>query len=89
MRGYVGDSLQWDVKLILNHLDAPPLGLGLQGYLGWTTWLLRDRLESDSDDLILDAMQLERESTASPCYRINESWDHQALGQRRDGSLIL
>ncbi len=88
VRGYVGDSLQWDAQLILRGDEAPPLGLGLQGHLGWTTWLLQDKLPHDSKDLTLDAMNVPRDTSDQLRYWRLSQWDSRTLGQRRDGSIV-
>jgi type VI secretion system protein ImpH len=55
VRNYAGDTLLWDVTLVLRREDVPKTVLGRQGRLGWTTWLLpRHRLD-DAADLTLDA----------------------------------
>ncbi len=55
VRGYAGDELDWDVRLILRREDAPSMCLGRQGRLGWTTWMGGGRRESDPGDLLLSA----------------------------------
>jgi type VI secretion system protein ImpH len=55
VRTYAGDTLLWDVNLILKQPDIPRTVLGRQGRLGWTTWLLPRRSEADAADLFLDA----------------------------------
>jgi type VI secretion system protein ImpH len=55
VRNYAGDTLIWDVNLILKQPEIPRTELGRQGRLGWTTWLLPRRTEADAADLFLDA----------------------------------
>ena len=55
VRNYVGDTLVWDVNLILRAAEVPPLQLGRQGRLGWTTWLMPRHAPHDAADLFLDA----------------------------------
>jgi len=55
VRNYVGDTLIWDVNLILKAAEVPKLQLGRQGKLGWTTWLVPRRKSADAADLFLDA----------------------------------
>ncbi len=55
VRNYVGDTLLWDVNLILKRDQVPPLQLGRRNGLGWTTWLTPRHSESDAADLFLDA----------------------------------
>ncbi|MDZ7622605.1 MAG: type VI secretion system baseplate subunit TssG [Candidatus Competibacteraceae bacterium] len=56
VRNYVGDELLWDVNLILKREEVPPLKLGEETQLGWTTWLTSQPLGRDADDLKLDAI---------------------------------
>ncbi len=56
VRNYVGDQLLWDVNLILKREEVPPLKLGEETQLGWTTWLTSQPLDRDADDLKLDAI---------------------------------
>ncbi len=55
VRNYAGDTLLWDVNLILRREEVPPLQLGKSGRLGWTTWVGRRRSDTDAADLFLDA----------------------------------
>ena len=55
VRNYAGDTLLWDVNLILQKSEVPAIRLGRQGKLGWTTWLMPRRAEADAADLFLDA----------------------------------
>ena len=64
VRSYTGDELQWDLQLILKKQETPPLGLGIVGRLGWSSWLLRDPMPRDPDDLVLDAMRVPETSRA-------------------------
>ena len=54
VRNYIGDELGWDLNLILEREEVPPLRLGGEGQLGWTTWLTGEPLPEDADDLMLD-----------------------------------
>jgi type VI secretion system protein ImpH len=56
VRNYLGDELLWDVNLVLRKEEAPPLKLGEEAQLGWTTWLTSQPLAHDADDLKLDAV---------------------------------
>jgi type VI secretion system protein ImpH len=67
VRNYVGDTLLWDVNLVLRRDEVPRTVLGQQGRLGWTTWLTPRRKRTDADDLYLDA------SADSLARRIDES----------------
>lgn len=55
VRNYAGDTLIWDVNVILKREEVPPIALGKQGRLGWTTWLTPRRKLADAADLFLDA----------------------------------
>jgi len=55
VRNYAGDTLIWDVNLVLKRDDIPDIVLGRQGRLGWTTWLKPRRSEAPAADLFLDA----------------------------------
>ncbi|HET6235196.1 MAG TPA: type VI secretion system baseplate subunit TssG [Acetobacteraceae bacterium] len=55
VRNYVGDTLIWDVNLILRREQVPSICLGRQGQLGWTTWLTPRNASTDAADLFLDA----------------------------------
>jgi type VI secretion system protein ImpH len=56
VRNYVGDQLAWDLNLVLEQAEVPPIRLGAAGRLGWTTWLTSRPLARDGDDLLLNAM---------------------------------
>lgn len=56
VRFYVGDELDWDVNLILKREEIPPLRLGEEGRLGWTTWLTAPSRARDADDLRLNPL---------------------------------
>ena len=56
VRNYVGDELFWDLNLVLKKEEVPPLVLGQQSQLGWTTWLSDRPPARDADDLKLDAV---------------------------------
>jgi type VI secretion system protein ImpH len=55
VRLYLCFELDWDVRLLLQHDEVPPMVLGRDGQLGWTTWLGRRRSHQDAGDLCLDA----------------------------------
>ncbi|MCO6415513.1 type VI secretion system baseplate subunit TssG [Siccirubricoccus sp. KC 17139] len=55
VRNYVGDTLAFDVNLILRRTEVPRIQLGRQGQLGWTTWLTPRRGLTDAGDLFLHA----------------------------------
>lgn len=53
VRNYVGDALEWDVKLILKQAQIPQLKLGGGTRLGFTTWLANQPHVRDADQLIV------------------------------------
>ena len=88
VRSYTGDELQWDLQLILKRKETPPIGLGVVGRLGWSSWMLRDPIQRDPDDLVLDAMRVPDNVESVQFSRIRE-WGSQILGQTRDGQYIV
>ena len=54
VRNYVGLALHWDLNLILKKEDVPPLRLGRQAKLGWTTWLASRPASKDDNQLLLN-----------------------------------
>jgi type VI secretion system protein ImpH len=57
VRNYLGDELDWDVNLILKRDEVPPLELGEQGALGWTTWIASRPFDTDPADLMLEPLR--------------------------------
>ncbi|MGH9371361.1 MAG: type VI secretion system baseplate subunit TssG [Vicinamibacterales bacterium] len=55
VRLYCCLELDWDVRLLLDKTEVPPLKLGIVGRLGWTTWLGTRQADRDADDLCLHA----------------------------------
>jgi type VI secretion system protein ImpH len=55
VRVYVNFELEWDVRLVLDRREVPPLVLGRGARLGWTTWVGRRLQDLDADDLCLNA----------------------------------
>jgi type VI secretion system protein ImpH len=54
VRFYLCLELDWDLRLHLKKAEVPPLKLGVQGNLGWTTWLGTRTSETDAADLYLN-----------------------------------
>ncbi len=75
VRNYAGDTLVWDVNLLLRHDEVPATVLGRQGRLGWTTWLMPRRTEAVAADLFLDA------SADSMARRIDHASNDPISGQ--------
>jgi type VI secretion system protein ImpH len=53
VRNYTGDSLNWDVRLHLEHQVHRPFCLGQSSRLGWTSWLGRCPQGERRQDVIL------------------------------------
>ncbi len=49
VRNYLGDELIWDIRLKLKRECIPQTQLGVQGQLGWTSFLTCRTPDSDSD----------------------------------------
>jgi type VI secretion system protein ImpH len=56
VRNYIGDELDWDMRLILKKEEVPALQLGGEQRLGWTSWLTGGPREKDAGDLTLDPL---------------------------------
>ncbi|KRT56440.1 type VI secretion protein, VC_A0111 family [endosymbiont of Ridgeia piscesae] len=54
VKNYVGDELHWDLNLILKKEQVPPIRLGREGQLGWTTCLSIEPPTEDPRDLMLN-----------------------------------
>jgi type VI secretion system protein ImpH len=57
VRNYVGDSMNWDVNLVLKNEKVPRLKLGQDDQLGWNTWLGTLASEDDVHDLVWEPMK--------------------------------
>jgi type VI secretion system protein ImpH len=55
VRNYVGDELDWEVRLICQARELPRVRLGASGRLGWTSWLGSRSEPDDADDVVLQA----------------------------------
>lgn len=55
VRLYSSFELDWDLRLLLKKDEVPPMILGRDGRLGWTTWLGTRQADRDADDLCLHA----------------------------------
>lgn len=53
VRNYVGCEYRWDCRVVLKGDEVPPMLLGYNGRLGWTTWLGTRLSEGHADDLVL------------------------------------
>ena len=54
VRNYIGIEFDWDLRLILRKEDVPPACLGVQGRLGWTSWVQNGPAQSDAGELCLN-----------------------------------
>lgn len=57
VRNYVGDSMDWDVNLLLKKKNVPAMRLGENDLLGWNTWLGNRAGDEDVHDLLLEPMK--------------------------------
>jgi len=57
VRHYVGDELDWELKLILKGEEVKPASLGEYCQLGWTSWLPSDYPLDQFDELSLNPIQ--------------------------------
>ena len=78
VRNYAGDTLIWDVNLILRSEEVPPTRLGRAGRLGWTSWLMPRRGHSDAANLFLDV------SADSLAHRIDATMPHTPRAAPRE-----
>jgi type VI secretion system protein ImpH len=53
VRLYAGDECGCDAVLILKASEVPRTQLGVQGRLGWTTWILKEASVVDRDDSVV------------------------------------
>jgi type VI secretion system protein ImpH len=53
VRNYLGDELDWDVRLVLKREEVPPAIMGGLGQIGWTAWLDQEGRSQDAADLVL------------------------------------
>ncbi len=65
VRNYVGDEMAWDVNLVLEREHVPPLVLGGEPRLGWTTWLGGLRPDQDARDVVVEPLALARQESES------------------------
>jgi type VI secretion system protein ImpH len=57
VRNYVGDSLNWDVRLRLRRRVDRPFNLGRHSRLAWSTWLGRCPERERRQDVILNPLR--------------------------------
>jgi len=59
VRSYVGLTLQWDVRLILERQHIPAFQLGNTTRLGWNTWLGSTPARRDADQMLINQSVIE------------------------------
>jgi type VI secretion system protein ImpH len=59
VRMYCGLALDWEVRLILKRAEVPPLRLGGQTRMGWSTWLASGALPRDPDQMRISRNSIE------------------------------
>ncbi|VAW69216.1 Uncharacterized protein ImpH/VasB [hydrothermal vent metagenome] len=57
VRNYIGDSMNWDIKLVLKKEKVPCITLGQGDLLGLNAWLGDRPDDDDADDLLLEPMR--------------------------------
>jgi type VI secretion system protein ImpH len=58
VKNYIGDEQDWELNLILQQQEVPPLSLDGKSHLGWTSWLAQEPLARSGDDLFLHPLEL-------------------------------
>jgi type VI secretion system protein ImpH len=53
---YAGETLDWELNLVLRGEEVPETRLGVSGALGWTTWVGERAEGRDADELRLSPM---------------------------------
>ncbi|MDH3433203.1 MAG: type VI secretion system baseplate subunit TssG, partial [Gammaproteobacteria bacterium] len=57
VRNYVGDELEWELRLLLIGKEVPRVRIGETGQLGWTSWIGDKPAESVADDVVLHPVE--------------------------------
>lgn len=65
VRNYVGDTLDWDINLVLARDQVPQSQLGVDTRLGQTSWIGVRTKDSDADDLYLVPQSLSHRRRAA------------------------
>ncbi|HEX8593006.1 MAG TPA: type VI secretion system baseplate subunit TssG [Pseudomonas sp.] len=60
VKNYVGLTLEWDVRLILQKEQTPPLQLGGGTRLGWSTWLTSKPPDQDCQQMLINQSVIQR-----------------------------
>lgn len=53
VRNYVGDELEWELRMLLVGSQLPSVRIGENGRLGWTSWIGERPQESVAEDVVL------------------------------------
>jgi type VI secretion system protein ImpH len=73
VRNYIGDSLNWDVRLHLEHQVNRPFHLGRSSSLGWTSWLGRCPQGERRQDVILAPHKISSSGAANPRNQVSNT----------------
>ena len=65
VKNYVGLTLDWDVRLVLQKEEMPPLRLGGATRMGWSTWLASAPPLRNPDQMLINPASIES-STREP-----------------------
>ena len=57
VRNYVGDELDWEIRMLVPGGETPRVKLGESGQLGWTSWIGDLDDERISDDIVLHPLE--------------------------------
>lgn len=57
VRNYVGDELDWELRLLLVGEETPTTKLGEFGQLGWTSWIGDQKGDGPADDVVLHPLE--------------------------------
>jgi type VI secretion system protein ImpH len=53
VRNYVGDELEWELRMLLVGSELPSVKIGENGRLGWTSWIGQRPRDSVAEDVVL------------------------------------
>jgi type VI secretion system protein ImpH len=59
VRSYAGLALDWDVRLVLEKKQRPPLRLGGATRIGWSTWLASAPAQRDPPSMLINQARIE------------------------------
>jgi type VI secretion system protein ImpH len=65
VRNYVGDTLDWDINLVMRRDEVPQAVLGQTTMLGHTSWIGTRTGDTDGDDLYLIPRSLVQRRTST------------------------